>query len=159
MLHICQDKKCAHCRNIKPSRATKYLQRLGGRLFQPIKSEEHEGHYLTFIETDAKFRQDACDVPGPDADQPSQQNNNLGVCTSYGCRNYTFLSAADKTRHYRLGHGGKRGMEREEVASNPKSSRLTCDKCSVSFVTEHRLKRHKKETGHKNPGKGRPKKK
>ena len=69
------------------------------------------------------------------------------------------LSAADKTRHYRLGHGGKRGMEREEVPSNPKSSRLTCDKCSVSYVTEHRLKRHKNETGHKNPGKGRPKKK
>ena len=71
---ICQDKKCAHCKNIKPSRATKYLQRLGGRLFQPIKSEEHEGHYLTFIDTDAKFRQDTCDIPGSDADQPFKRH-------------------------------------------------------------------------------------
>ena len=98
-------------------------------------------------------------IPGPDANQPSQQKNNLGICTSNGCRNYTFLSAADKTRHYRLGHGGKRGMEREDDTDGPKVSRLSCDKCSVSFVTEYRLRTHKKETGHKNPGKGRPKKK
>ncbi len=97
-------------------------------------------------------------VPAPDAGQPSQKNNNLGICTSSGCRNYSFMSAADKARHYRLGHGGKRGIEREE-APNVKIPRLTCDVCSVSFVSQHRLKEHKNETGHKNPGRGRPKKK
>ena len=44
------------------------------------------------------------------------------------------MSAADKARHYRLGHGGKRGIERKET-TNDKTPRLTCDICSVSFVT------------------------
>ena len=44
------------------------------------------------------------------------------------------MSAADKARHYRLGHGGKRGIERKET-TNDKTPRLTCDIWSVSFVT------------------------
>ena len=80
----------------------------------------------------------------------------FGICTSSGCRNYSFMSAADKARHYRLGHGGKRGIEKEST-TNDKVPRLTCDICSVSFVTRWRLGQHKDEAGHKNPGKGRPK--
>ena len=59
------------------------------------------------------------------------------------------MSAADKARYYRLGQGGKRGIEKEST-TNDKVPRLTCDICSVSFV--------KDEAGHKNPGKGRQKK-
>ena len=66
------------------------------------------------------------------------------------------MSAADKARHYRLGHGGKRGIEKEST-TNDKVPRLTCDICSVSFVTRWRLGQHKDEAGHKNHGKGPPK--
>ena len=63
------------------------------------------------------------------------------------------MSAADKARHYILGHGGKRGIERKET-TNDKTPRLTCDICSVSFVTRWRLRQHKDDADHKNPGKG-----
>ena len=66
------------------------------------------------------------------------------------------MSAADKARHYRLGHGGKRGIERKET-TNDKTPRLTCDICSVSFVTQWRLRQHKDDADHKN-WKGGPKK-
>ena len=49
------------------------------------------------------------------------------------------MSAADKARHYRLGHGRKRGIERKET-TNDKTPRLTCDIYSASFVTQWRLK-------------------
>ena len=54
-----------------------------------------------------------------------------GICTSSGCRNYSFMSSADKARYYRLGHGRKRGIERKD-----KTPKFTCDICSVSFVTQ-----------------------
>ena len=63
------------------------------------------------------------------------------------------MSAADKARHYRLGHGGKRGIERKET-TNDKTPRLTCDICSVSFVTQWRLKQHKDVLTTKNLGRG-----
>ena len=63
------------------------------------------------------------------------------------------MSAADKARHYRLGYGRKRGIERKET-TNDKTPRLTCDICSVSFVTRWRLRQHKDDADHKNPGKG-----
>ena len=59
------------------------------------------------------------------------------------------MSAADKARHYRQGHGGKRGIERKD-----KTPRLTCDIYSVSFVTQWQLRQHKDHADHKNPGKG-----
>ena len=65
------------------------------------------------------------------------------------------MSVADKARHYRLGHGGKRGIERK--TTNDKTPRLTCDICSVSFVTRWRLRQHKDDADHKNPGLGGPK--
>ena len=61
---ICQEKKCGHSKYIQPSRAIKYL------------------HYLTFTETDSKFRQDRTNVPAPDAGQTSQEKTNLGIYTS-----------------------------------------------------------------------------
>ena len=39
------------------------------------------------------------------------------------------MSAADKARHYRLGHCGKRGIERKETTKD-KATRLTYDICS-----------------------------
>ena len=43
------------------------------------------------------------------------------------------MSAADKARHYRLGHGGKRGIERKET-TNDKTPRLT-----LTYVLSHLL--------------------
>ena len=71
---ICQEKKCGHSKYIQPSQAIKYLL------------------YLTFTETDSKFRQDRTNVPAPDAGQTSQEKTNLGIYTSSGCRNYSFMS-------------------------------------------------------------------
>ena len=63
------------------------------------------------------------------------------------------MSVADKARHYRLGHGGKRGIERKET-TNDKTPRLTCDICSVSFVTQWRLRQHKDDADHKSLERG-----
>ena len=44
-----------------------------------------------------------------------------------------------------------------KLTTNDKVPRLTCDICSVPFVTRWRLGQHKDEAGHKNHGKGPPK--
>ena len=82
---------------------------MGGKLFQPTPSEENPGHYLTFIESDTKFRNNPQDIPPIDSQQPSMKDDTLGICTLGGCKGYKFLSSANESRHIRLAHGGRRG--------------------------------------------------
>ena len=60
-----------------------------------------------------KFRNNPESIPPIDSQQPSVKDDNLGICTSGGCKGYKFLSAANETRHIRLAYGGQRGIEEE----------------------------------------------
>ena len=70
----CTQSNCQHCQTIKTdTRGVRYLQKMGGKLFQPTPSEENPGHYLTFIESDTTFRNNPQDIPPIDSQQPSMK--------------------------------------------------------------------------------------
>ena len=143
----CLDKQCTHCTKLTIGRGVKNLQKLGGRLFDPIKSERNPGHFLSFMETEEKHRQTLQNMKNPDEDLPSRDKD-LGMCTFSECKGFTFLTKTDRDRHYKLGHGGKRGMN--ATANDEKVSGLNtkCQVCGTKFTTQYRLKQHKKDTGH-----------
>ena len=116
------------------------LQKLGGRLYQPVPSDSIEGHYKTYMECDSFHRHNK--LPPVDSHQPSQDSIDLGICTTAGCQGYRFLSESDKKRHLRLAHGGKRGAEGEGTSGNDRH--FKCHICKSKFATDYRLRQHKR---------------
>ena len=81
---------------------------------------------------------------------------NIGNCAK-GCR-YYFSSEADKSRHIRLVHGGKKGYETDTVPAAPADElAFKCRQCNAAFPNRYQLSCHQKDNGHVNP-RGRPKK-
>ena len=101
-----------------------------------------------------KFRNNPQDIPPIDSQQPSMKDDTLGICTLGGCRGYKFLSSANESRHIRLAHGGHRGMD----VTTEKKTAFKCSVCTIYFLTQYRLNKHRKESGHKGQN-GRPAKK
>ena len=122
------------------------MQKLGGRSFDPVESEKDPGHYLSFIETDAKYRLNSETMSKPDENLPSRDKE-LGRCTLSGCKGFSFFNKKDRDWHYKIVHGGKRRVN--AVASENVAGLVTkCQVCGLKFATQYKLKQHKKTSGH-----------
>ena len=121
------------------------MKKLGGHLFQPALSEQFEGHYHSYMDADFKNR-NSYQVQVIATAQPSRKEKDLEVCKNSGCRQLSFLSEADSKQHYRLAHGGKRGIDDSDTKVPRK---FKCGICNISYLTQYRLRKHFEETGHK----------
>lgn len=155
---ICKSDKCSHCRQfVDVSEATKCIQNYGYRLPNPEASATHKGHFMSFIQLEAKYK-GKHSLPRLDRHQPSQENH--GVCSMKGCRGFRYFSDHDEDRHLKLLHGGKRaiadaalppGKDNPKIGTCKAPANLTCQfpNCGIKFSTAYALNQHKKKENHK----------
>ena len=80
----CQNPTCEHCTNNPPT-ATEFFSQ--EKLFSPMPSQLHEGHYCTFLEMCSKLPNELGIL---DCGMPSAANSDLKSCPD--CPAYVFLS-------------------------------------------------------------------
>ena len=139
--------ECHHCTSNPPSpcSAYDYEKSIGGFMFDPVPSEEHECHFKTYLE------------------MVSMENSNykgepqeLGRCAI--CPNWWYSSQTEIKRHRRILHP-KVPME-DIVAGdskyNTKESKLFYCRfklngkiCNLTFSSYHQLYTHRNKCGHK----------
>ena len=139
--------ECHHCTSNPPSpcSAYDYEKSIGGFMFDPVPSEEHDGHFKTYLE------------------MVSMENSNykgepqeLGRCAI--CPNWWYSSQTEIKRHRRILHP-KVPME-DIVAGdskyNTKESKLFYCRfklngkiCNLTFSSYHQLYTHRNKCGHK----------
>ncbi|XP_062515262.1 uncharacterized protein LOC134190768 [Corticium candelabrum] len=149
----CDSGSCHHCstRPVRATTAVNFLRRHGGCLMTPRPSNNHEGHYCTFLEA-ALMEDMGCKPLQLDYGLPSLLGKVNHVCEL--CNRYVFQSEADRTRHLQRIHNRSKRKEAvqahtEQQAAPKPSHNCTYTGCGHIFSTQYQLQRHKQETGHK----------
>ena len=96
----CESSTCEHCSK-HPVRATEsfsFLKQCEMKMFYPLPSTQHPGHYCTFLEM---CNISTTELPTADQHLPSL-NKKLGSCPQ--CPEYVFLSKTEKKRHNQMFH-------------------------------------------------------
>ena len=75
----CLDATCNHCTKnpVKAEKLFKMLKEKDMKMFAPLPSTAHEGHYCTYVEMCDK---DPKDLPTGDMGMPSAVGSELGMC-------------------------------------------------------------------------------
>jgi len=134
---------CNFCRENPPKEcpAFEFEKSMGGLMFDPVPSDDHEGHFKTYLQmNDAKYQ--------PDTD------TDLGRCSK--CVNWYFTSITEMQRHRRLLHP-KIHFQNLTLPNSGKqvnnlfscTHKINGKACSLSFPTYHQLNKHKEKSGHK----------
>lgn len=113
----CDENTCSHCTK-NPVRATEvfsFLKERKMKLFYPMPSKNHNGHFCTFLEMCSKTPEE---LPNPDSHIPSYDSD-LGQCTY--CPKFVLLSNTEKKRHFQVYHS-KRTSSQER---NPRKKKAT----------------------------------
>ena len=100
----CNEPRCLHCstRPVKSVEAWGYLSERDFKWPNPIQSTEHPNHYKTFLEMD---QLDNEFVTTSNDGLPCRID--LGKC--HYCKDFVFLSDAEKKRHLSLFHKDQKG--------------------------------------------------
>lgn len=99
----CSDGSCDHC-TLHPVRAKKLFKFLNGNkmlLFNPMESDQHPGHYYTFLEM-CKKSAEHVHMPVGNEGLSSEMNAEHQFGKSHLCPSYSFSSKTEKQRHISL---------------------------------------------------------
>ena len=126
----CNEITCSHCTK-NPVRATEvfsFLKERKMKLFYPMPSKDHKGHFCTFLEM--------CNVkpeelPDPDQHLPSYDSD-LGHCTY--CPKFVFMSKTEKKRHFQVYHPKRTTTQKR----NPRKKKATSRQVKHA-TTSHQL--------------------
>ena len=146
----CQESGCTHCTQ-NPVRAKEVFSFLTGRkmkLFYPLPSSEHVGHFSTYLEMCSKKPEQ---LPEADSHLPSYKDNDgLGRCPH--CPNFVFLSKTEKKRHFQVYHPKKRICIPKHSLSKKKfkcNHKLSANRvCGQMFNSIYKLRKHRKNSSH-----------
>ena len=145
----CQDLICHHCTK-NPVKATEfwnYLEKRHFKLPNPLQSQHHPGHYMTFLEIEEKPHDDIC--TGDDG-LPVSKSAELGSCSI--CPHYLFMSKTEKQRHMSVFHANQK--EKQQATRRNPTHRCAFkedpgDKeCGLLFTSRKKLLDHKKISNH-----------
>lgn len=95
----CSDGSCDHC-TLHPVRAKKLFKFLNGNkmlLFNPTESDQHPGHYYTFLEM-CKKSAEHVHMPVGNEGLSSEMNAEHQLGKSHLCPSYSFSSKTEKQR-------------------------------------------------------------
>lgn len=140
----CIDPKCDYCSThpIVARNAWTSLKEDGFRWPNPQTSNEHPGHFMTYIELtqqDAQFY-----LTG---DEGIPKPHSIGACPYCPC--YHFMSFADKKKHLFVFHHDKKGdnnpVWKKEFRCRHQTGQ---EQCGLVFASANKLREHKSKEGH-----------
>ena len=127
---------CKHCSSnpVKAVAFWEYLRRRDHKLTNPISSNTHPGHYLTFLESSKLLGEDIKTGNDGLPSAADVQKQNCPMCPSYA-----FNSETERKRQMSIFH-------HEYKESRPKkiSKKYRCTYCKETFPSNNKLKKHTK---------------
>jgi len=136
-----EGQECEFCSQNPPVKleAFEFEKRIGGFLFDLKPSENHPGHFLTYLEM--------INLGKTDYNVQPSKNGKCEICPSWW-----FSSVTEMQRHRRILH---RKQPLAKIPKNP-TDQLVCSfvksdgkKCNLTFPTYHQLQKHKNKMKHK----------
>ena len=121
--------------------AYQFEKSIGGFCFDPMPSEDHPNHYMTYLEMVDRKKYD-------------YQHDLFGIGKCSICPNWWFSSATEMKRHKKMVHprvpiNEIQVRSGDEDAPTEKTHICKFGNCDLSFSTYHQLLTHKNKSGHK----------
>ena len=136
ILKKCSDPVCKHCspNPVKTVAFWEYLRMRDHKLTNPISSNTHPGHYLTFLESSKLLGEDIKTGNDGLPSATDVQKQNCPMCPSYA-----FNSETERKRHMSIFH-----HEYKENRLKMISKKYRCTYCKETFSSNNKLKKHMK---------------
>ena len=131
---------CTFCQKqpVKCKKILESMKKAKGRLYEPTPSEEHEDHYMTFLEM--LNGEDKASYAKPNEHLPSKS---VGKCEM--CPSWQFSSVTEAKRHVSLLHPN---YNKESLPGSDQIFQCKFEKCDMIFPTYYKLSKHRKDENH-----------